>query len=128
IIKTLASHQRQKLDPLPSTASPRSAPSTTLLLHFISSSKKEMGHPQPPTSIQTDNKTAEGVINTKSNPNTPRLWTCAFTGSIQGRDTLRQPAPLLPRETTSQNITLLSITRAYAAAHRSTPSMKHANA
>ncbi len=25
----------------------------------------EMGHPQPPTPIQTDNKTAEGLINNK---------------------------------------------------------------
>jgi hypothetical protein len=28
----------------------------------------EMGHPQPPTSIQTDNSTAEGVVNLRVQP------------------------------------------------------------
>ena len=28
----------------------------------------EMGHPQPPTSIQTDNTTAEGLVNHKIQP------------------------------------------------------------
>ena len=29
---------------------------------------KEMGHPQPPTKIQTDNSTAEGIINSRVQP------------------------------------------------------------
>jgi hypothetical protein len=29
---------------------------------------QEMGHPQPPTPIQMDNSTAEGIINTKVQP------------------------------------------------------------
>ncbi len=28
----------------------------------------EMGHPQPPTPIQTDNTTAEGLVNNKTQP------------------------------------------------------------
>ncbi len=40
----------------------------------------ETGHPQPPTLIQTDNTTAEGVINNKFNPSKPKQWICAFIG------------------------------------------------
>ena len=36
---------------------------------------KEVGHPQPPTPIQTDNTTALGVINIPSNQNAPKPWT-----------------------------------------------------
>ncbi len=38
---------------------------------------EEMGHPQPKTPIQTDNTTAEGVINNKI---PPKPWTCDFIG------------------------------------------------
>ena len=40
----------------------------------------KMGHLQPQTPIQTENSTAEGVINNKIQPNKQRLWICAFTG------------------------------------------------
>jgi hypothetical protein len=42
----------------------------------------KMGHPQPRTPIQTDNTTAEGVINNKYNQNTPKQWTCVSMGYI----------------------------------------------
>jgi hypothetical protein len=29
---------------------------------------KEMGHPQPPTPVQTDNSTAKGIINLRVQP------------------------------------------------------------
>jgi hypothetical protein len=35
----------------------------------------ELGHPQPPTPIQTNNSTAAGFANA------PKQWTCVFTGS-----------------------------------------------
>ena len=33
---------------------------------------EEMGHPQPPMPIQTDNSTAEGIINSKVQPKQPK--------------------------------------------------------
>ena len=40
----------------------------------------EMGHPQPPTPIQTDNSTALGVVKiAQSSQNEPWPWTCIST-------------------------------------------------
>ena len=42
---------------------------------------KEMGHPQPPTPMQTDNSTALGVVtNITSSPSKLRQWTCGSIG------------------------------------------------
>jgi hypothetical protein len=38
----------------------------------------EMGHPQPPTPIQTDNSTAEGVINNKIQPKRTKAMDVRF--------------------------------------------------
>ena len=38
----------------------------------------QMGHPQPPTPIQTDNSTAEGVINNKIQPKRTKLMDMRF--------------------------------------------------
>jgi hypothetical protein len=35
---------------------------------YIRSILQEMGHPQPPTPVQTDNSTAEGVLNNRVQP------------------------------------------------------------
>jgi hypothetical protein len=40
----------------------------------------KMGHPQPRTPIQTDNLTAEGVMNHKIQPKQTKQWTCTFIG------------------------------------------------
>jgi hypothetical protein len=40
----------------------------------------EMNHPQPRMPMQTDNTTAEGVINKKYNRNVPKQWTCDSIG------------------------------------------------
>ena len=50
---------------------------------------QEMGHPQPPTPIQTDNKTAEGVINNKIQPKRTKAMDMRFHW-LRDRDTLRQ--------------------------------------
>eukprot|EP00804_Cyclotella_cryptica_P004305 CCRYP_013516-RB/>CCRYP_013516-RB protein AED:0.47 eAED:0.47 QI:0/-1/0/1/-1/0/1/0/87 len=42
----------------------------------------EMGHPQPPTPIQTDNSTALGVVTNTINPSAPKPWTCVSTGCV----------------------------------------------
>ena len=39
---------------------------------------KEMGHPQPPTPIQTDNSTAEGIINKKVQPKRTKAMDMRF--------------------------------------------------
>eukprot|EP00804_Cyclotella_cryptica_P015658 CCRYP_003656-RB/>CCRYP_003656-RB protein AED:0.45 eAED:0.45 QI:0/-1/0/1/-1/0/1/0/153 len=41
---------------------------------------EEMGHKQPPTPIQTDNSTAEGIANSRCNRNARKRWICGFTG------------------------------------------------
>ena len=41
---------------------------------------EEMGHPQPPTSVQIDNFTIEGIMNSAMQKNGPKQWTCAFIG------------------------------------------------
>eukprot|EP00804_Cyclotella_cryptica_P004307 CCRYP_013516-RC/>CCRYP_013516-RC protein AED:0.48 eAED:0.48 QI:0/-1/0/1/-1/0/1/0/59 len=41
-----------------------------------------MGHPQPPTPIQTDNSTALGVVTNTINPSAPKPWTCVSTGCV----------------------------------------------
>ncbi len=41
---------------------------------------EEMGHPQPKTPIQTDDTTAEGIINKKYSQNAPRPWACNSIG------------------------------------------------
>jgi hypothetical protein len=38
----------------------------------------EMGHPQPPTPIQMDNTTAEGVINNKIQPKQTKVMDVCF--------------------------------------------------
>ncbi|EJK52956.1 hypothetical protein THAOC_27702 [Thalassiosira oceanica] len=48
-----------------------------------------MGHPQPPTPIQTDNKTAEGVINNKIQPKCTKAMDMRFHW-LRDRETLRQ--------------------------------------
>lgn len=50
---------------------------------------EEMGHPQPPTPIQTDNKTAEGVINNKIQPKRTKAMDMRFHW-LRDRETLRQ--------------------------------------
>ncbi len=40
---------------------------------YIRKILEEMGHPQPPTPIQTDNSTAEGVLNNKVQPKRTKL-------------------------------------------------------
>jgi hypothetical protein len=41
---------------------------------------EELGHPQPPTPVQTDNSTAYGVINKPQ-----KQWTCNSIGSRIGK-------------------------------------------
>ncbi|EJK50851.1 hypothetical protein THAOC_30042, partial [Thalassiosira oceanica] len=49
----------------------------------------EMGHPQPPTPIQTDNATAEGVINSKVQPKRTKAMDMRFHW-LRDRETLKQ--------------------------------------
>ena len=48
-----------------------------------------MGHPQPPTPIQTDNSTAEGVINKKVQPKRTKAMDMRFHW-LRDRETLKQ--------------------------------------
>eukprot|EP00804_Cyclotella_cryptica_P021214 CCRYP_001507-RE/>CCRYP_001507-RE protein AED:0.24 eAED:0.20 QI:0/-1/0/1/-1/1/1/0/265 len=48
---------------------------------FIRVILEELGHKKPATPLQTDNSTAEGVVNSKSNPNAQKPWTCDSIGS-----------------------------------------------
>ncbi len=41
---------------------------------------EELGHPQPPTPMQTDNKTANDLLTNKIMPKDSRQWACVFTG------------------------------------------------
>ena len=41
---------------------------------------EEMGHPQPPTPIVTDNSTAVGIANDTVKQKKPKQWTCVSTG------------------------------------------------
>ena len=50
---------------------------------------KEMGHPQPATPMQTDNSTAEGVINSKIQPKRTKAMDMRFHW-LQDRETLKQ--------------------------------------
>ena len=50
---------------------------------------KEMGHPQPPTPIQTDNSTAEGVVNNKIQPKRTKAMDMRFHW-LRDRETLKQ--------------------------------------
>ena len=50
---------------------------------------KEMGHPQPPTPIQTDNSTAEGVVNSKIQPKRTKAMDMRFHW-LRDRETLKQ--------------------------------------
>ena len=50
---------------------------------------KEMGHPQPATPIQTDNSTAEGVINSKIQPKRTKAMDMRFHW-LRDRETLKQ--------------------------------------
>ena len=45
---------------------------------YIRNILKEMGHPQPPTPIQTDNSTAEGVVNSKIQPKRTKAMDMRF--------------------------------------------------
>ena len=45
----------------------------------------EMGWPQPPTPIQTDNTKAEGVVNKKIVTKKWNLWTWDYTGYAVGK-------------------------------------------
>ena len=47
---------------------------------------QELGHCQPPTPIQTNNSTAESIIN--NNLSAPKQWTCVFTGSVTEASTI----------------------------------------
>jgi hypothetical protein len=40
--------------------------------------RQEMGHPQPPTPMQTDNSTAEGIINSKVQPKRTKAMEMRF--------------------------------------------------
>ena len=46
-----------------------------MYIHMI---LEELGHPQPPTSIQTDNSTAEGVVNNKVQPKRTKAMDMRF--------------------------------------------------
>ena len=50
---------------------------------------EEMGHKQPPTPIQTDNSTAEGVINSKIQPKRTKAMDMHFHW-LRNRETLKQ--------------------------------------
>ena len=50
---------------------------------------ERMGHPQPPTPIQTDNSTAEGVINSKVQPKRTKAMDMRFHW-LRDRETLKQ--------------------------------------
>ena len=50
---------------------------------------KEMGHPQPPTPIQTDNSTAEGVVNNKIQSKRTKAMDMRFYW-LRDRETLKQ--------------------------------------
>ena len=50
---------------------------------------EEMGHPQPPTPIQTDNSTAEGVVNSKVRPKRLKSMDMRFYW-LRDRETLKQ--------------------------------------
>ena len=50
---------------------------------------EEMGHAQPPTPIQTDNMTAEGVVNSKVQPKRTKAMDMRFHW-LRDRETLRQ--------------------------------------
>ena len=50
---------------------------------------ERMGHPQPPTPIQTDNSTAEGVINNKVQPKRTKAMDMRFHW-LRDRETLKQ--------------------------------------
>ena len=41
---------------------------------------EELDHPQPPTSIRTDNSTADGIMNKQSKKNKVKPWTKDSTG------------------------------------------------
>ncbi len=45
---------------------------------------EEMGHTQPPTPVQTDNLTADGIINLRDQPNAQKPWTCVSIGCAIG--------------------------------------------
>ena len=45
---------------------------------YIRNILKEMGHPQPPTPIQTDNSTAEGVVNSNIQPKRTKAMDMRF--------------------------------------------------
>jgi hypothetical protein len=50
---------------------------------------ERMGHPQPPTPMQTDNSTAEGVINSKVQPKRTKAMDMRFHW-LRDRETLQQ--------------------------------------
>ena len=56
---------------------------------YIRNILKEMGHPQPPTPIQTDNSTAEGVVNRKIQPKRTKAMDMRFHW-LRDRETLKQ--------------------------------------
>ena len=56
---------------------------------YIGQILKEMGHPQPPTPIQTDNSTAEGVVNSKIQPKRTNAMDMRFHW-LRDRETLKQ--------------------------------------
>ena len=49
----------------------------------------QLGHPQPPTPIQTDNSTAEGVVNSKVQPKRTKAMDMRFHW-LRDRETLKQ--------------------------------------
>ena len=46
----------------------------------VQTTLKEMGHPQPATTMQVDKSTYDGIINRKIQQNSPRQCTCGFIG------------------------------------------------
>ncbi len=44
----------------------------------------EMGHMQPPTPVQTDNLTADSIVNLRVQPSIRKPWICIFIGCTVG--------------------------------------------
>ena len=56
---------------------------------YIRTILEELGHPQPPTPIQTDNSTAEGIINSKVQPKRTKAMDMRFHW-LRDRETQKQ--------------------------------------
>ena len=71
---------------------------------------EEMGHPQPPTPVQTDNSTAEGIINSRVQPKCTKAMDMRFIGCAIEESTKNNSIFIGTREHCSKGITGQNIT------------------